>query len=91
MKKIQNNINLILNLSESQATIAFADNGNGYNHEAYSNPNIFFELGFRASKEKGLGIGLYHIKQLVDKNGGSVAIDDKYSDGFKITITLNKM
>ena len=77
--------------SKRDEIISFADDGDVYNHETYPNTNFFFELGFRASKEKGLGIGLYHIKQLIDKNGGSVAIDGEYTDGFKITITLNKM
>lgn len=74
-----------------QASLSFADNGEGYDHEMYLDPDVFFELGFRASKEKGLGIGLYHIKNLIDSNKGSVLIDREYKNGFKIDILLNKM
>ena len=41
-------------------------------------------------KKKGFGIGLYHIKQLIDEMKGSVNIDTSYHDGFRLVVRLKK-
>ena len=42
-------------------------------------------------RKKGFGIGLYHIKQLVDEMKGSVNIDTSYHDGFRLVVRLKKV
>ncbi len=69
--------------------IAFSDNGIGLAENI--NPQSLFEWGFSSNrKKKGYGIGLYHIKQLVDEMNGTVEIDTTYRRGFKLIVRLKK-
>ena len=83
----------ILEISIAEASkyveISFADNGIGLSKDV--DPNTLFEWGFSSNrKDQGFGIGLYHIKQLVDEMRGTVGIDSTYSDGFKLIVRLRK-
>ena len=69
--------------------IAFSDNGIGLAENI--NPQSLFEWGFSSNRQKkGYGIGLYHIKQLVDEMNGTVEIDTTYRRGFKLIVRLKK-
>lgn len=69
--------------------IAFSDNGMGLAENI--DPNSLFEWGFSSNRQKkGFGIGLYHIKQLVEEMNGTVEIDTTYSQGFKLIVRLRK-
>lgn len=69
--------------------VAFTDNGMGL--ATNIDPNSLFEWGFSSNRQKkGFGIGLYHIKQLVDEMKGTVEIDTAYQQGFKLIVRLKK-
>ena len=68
--------------------LSFEDDGKGYDKSTFPDPSVFFELGFRHSDKLGSGIGLFHIRELVKKNDGSVYIDNNYENGFRICITI---
>lgn len=69
--------------------ITFSDNGIGLSENI--NPQSLFEWGFSSNrKKKGYGIGLYHIKQLVEEMNGTVEIDTTYHHGFKLIVRLKK-
>lgn len=69
--------------------IVFSDNGIGIDDSV--DPSTLFEWGFSSNaKKKGFGIGLYHIKMLVDAMKGSVKIDTSYHDGFSLIVRLRK-
>ena len=69
--------------------IVFSDNGIGL--EAGVVPSTLFEWGFSSNiKKNGFGIGLYHIKLLIDEMKGSVNIDTSYHDGFRLVVRLRK-
>lgn len=69
--------------------IVFSDNGIGLDESI--DPSTLFEWGFSSNvKKKGFGIGLYHIKQLIDEMKGSVNIDTSYHDGFRLVVRLKK-
>ena len=69
--------------------VSFADNGIGLPQN--SNVSSLFEWGFSSNRQKrGFGIGLYHIKQLVEEMKGTVRIDSSYRDGFKIIVGLKR-
>lgn len=54
-------------------------------------PKTLFEWGFSSNRQKkGFGIGLYHIKQLLDEMKGTVEIDNTYQQGFKLIVRLKK-
>lgn len=52
--------------------------------------DVFDGTGRRKGSKKGFGIGLYHIKQLVEEMKGTVTIDPTYRDGFRIVVKLRK-
>ena len=69
--------------------VAFSDNGIGLAENI--DPKSLFEWGFSSNRQKkGFGIGLYHIKQLVDEMKGTVEIDTAYRQGFKLMVRLKK-
>ena len=67
--------------------LLFGDDGNGI--KDLNLPRIF-NMGFTTTD--GAGIGLYHIKQLVEKMNGEIEVNNKVQKGvqFKITIPNNE-
>lgn len=88
LKASAENIIVKVDTNKSFAILKFTDDGNGYDHSKFPNPEIFFDLGARESRNPGYGIGLYHIKELVRKNQGEVFIDSSVEKGFCIVIKL---
>ena len=69
--------------------VSFADNGIGLPEN--TNLDALFEWGYSSNlKKTGFGIGLHHIKQLIEEMRGTVTIDTSYSNGFKIVMRLRK-
>ena len=68
---------------------SFQDDGVGLN------PNIdvktLFEYGISANAtQKGFGIGLNQIKELIEEMGGEVHINEDYVQGFEIEVSIGK-
>lgn len=69
--------------------IAFTDDGLGLDSDV--DPEMLFEWGLSSNvSKKGFGIGLYHVRQLVEEMKGSVAIDTAYQDGFRLVVKLKR-
>ena len=69
--------------------IVFEDNGIGLSQDI--DPQAIFEWGFSSNREKhGFGIGLYHVKQLIEEMKGKIEVDTSYKDGFKLSVRLKK-
>ena len=82
---------LYISLQETQkyVEIAFTDNGMGLDNDI--DVDMLFEWGVSNNvSKKGFGIGLYHIKQLVEEMKGTVAIDTSYRDGFRLVVKLKR-
>lgn len=82
---------LQITLSETSkyVEVAFSDNGIGLGKNI--DPKSLFEWGYSSNRQKkGFGIGLYHIKQLVNEMKGTVEIDSNYHQGFKLIVRLKK-
>lgn len=82
---------LHIEISETKKNVevAFVDNGIGLDEDV--NPESLFEWGFSSNlQKKGFGIGLYHIKQLMEEMKGAVYIDMACQNGFKIIVRLSK-
>lgn len=74
---------------QNYVEVAFADDGMGL--ESDIDVDMLFEWGLSNNiSKKGFGIGLYHIKQLVEEMKGTVAIDSTYQDGFRLVIRLKR-
>ena len=94
-------LNLILNAVESvgrdgainietrseagKASISVKDNGCGMTTE-FMTEHLF--KPFRTTKGKGLGIGLYQCKQIIEAHGGTITVASAPGQGTTFTITL---
>jgi PAS domain S-box-containing protein len=69
-----------------RADISFADNGIGISND---NLNRVFEMFFRATEQSdGSGIGLYIVKNAVEKLGGQISLSSKQGEGTRFNIVL---
>lgn len=82
-------LRIILSETNKYVEISFEDNGIGITKNI--NPDSLFELGFSSNRQKkGFGIGLYHVKQLVEEMKGTVDIDTTFKKGFKLIMRLKR-
>jgi PAS domain S-box-containing protein len=79
-------IRIEVNAGEKEIEIIFADNGIGI--EKHNLAKIF-EMFYRATEQSdGSGIGLYIVKNAVDKLGGSISVHSEVGVGTTFTIIL---
>jgi PAS domain S-box-containing protein len=73
-------------ITEKEAVIIFEDNGIGIN-EAYLDK--IFNMFYRATeKSDGSGLGLYIVKEVIDKLHGTISVTSKINEGTKFTIHI---
>ncbi|MBL7874140.1 MAG: HAMP domain-containing histidine kinase, partial [Cyclobacteriaceae bacterium] len=69
-----------------QANIVFTDNGIGISEE---NLSKIFEMFYRASEQsEGSGLGLYIVKNAVEKLGGHLNVSSRLNEGTTFEIVL---
>lgn len=76
--------------SEKELEITMTDNGRGLD-KTITEPNRIFEKGF--STTTGSGLGLYHVKFILDEMGGGIKVgqvDQNGHTGLKFNIRLRK-
>lgn len=84
--RVQSEVNIRVHVDHSRAEITFADNGIGIDE---SNLNRIFEMFYRATEQSdGSGIGLYIVKNAVDKLGGQINVSSKMGLGTRFNIIL---
>ena len=84
-------LKIIIETDEEQALISIEDNGIGISKEHISK---VFNMFYRASDDsKGSGIGLYIVKEIVDKLKGTITVASDLGKGtiFQITIPNHKI
>jgi PAS domain S-box-containing protein len=75
-----------VHIDNIRTDISFADNGIGITQE---NLNRIFEMFFRATDQSdGSGIGLYIVKNAVEKLGGQINVASKQGEGTRFNIVL---
>ncbi|MDL5050957.1 PAS domain-containing sensor histidine kinase [Oscillatoria amoena NRMC-F 0135] len=88
--KKQSYIHIEITTNAESARMRFSDNGIGIAREYHNN---LFKMFFRASAEsKGSGLGLYIVKSVIEKLGGTIAVQSDLGIGtsFQIVIPNNK-
>lgn len=79
-------ITVKIHIDNLRADISFADNGIGITEQ---NLNRIFEMFFRATEQSdGSGIGLYIVKNAVEKLGGQITVASKHREGTRFNIVL---
>ncbi len=80
------NISIHINVSPTQCLISFGDNGIGIDK---NNLDRIFEMFYRASgQSEGSGLGLYIVKNAVERIGGSIRVVSELNKGTVFTIEL---
>ena len=80
-KKILINIDFII--LDNKLRIEFYDNGKGLDRNIDDELEVFSQ-GFTTTK--GSGLGLYHVKQMLNKYNFDISVDKDYMTGFKLVI-----
>jgi PAS domain S-box-containing protein len=79
-------IKIRVNVDHMRAEISFIDNGIGIDE---SNLAKIFEMFYRATEQSdGSGIGLYIVRNAVDKLGGQINVASRLGQGTRFTIIL---
>lgn len=79
-------ITIVIASDEGQCSIVFQDNGIGIDKVSLEK---IFEMFYRASDQsEGSGLGLYIVKNAVDKLGGKVSVESELGRGTTFKITL---
>jgi PAS domain S-box-containing protein len=86
MQGIQSEVNIRVHVDHLRAEVIFADNGIGIDE---TNLAKIFEMFYRATEQSdGSGIGLYIVKNAVDKLGGQINVSSKLRQGTRFSIVL---
>ena len=73
-------------MCNSPGNISFSDNGIGIDENDLTK---IFEMFYRATEQSdGSGIGLYIVKNAVDKLGGKISVASKFGHGTRFSIIL---
>lgn len=79
-------INIKIHIDHLRADISFADNGIGIPEESLTR---IYEMFYRATEQSdGSGIGLYIVKNAVEKLGGQISVASKLGEGTRFNILL---
>lgn len=86
-EEMEPKINIAVKVNANKALISISDNGIGILHEHLDQ---IFKLFFRAknTKRTGTGIGLYIVKEALNKIGGAIAVRSKVGEGTQFDITI---
>jgi two-component system sensor histidine kinase ChiS len=79
-------LKIVVNASDKQAQIEVIDNGQGIDEQHLEN---IFTMFYRANDDlAGSGLGLYIVKEAVDKLNGTIALESEINKGTKFTIVI---
>jgi PAS domain S-box-containing protein len=85
-KNKQSHIEISVQTLGDRALIRFSDNGIGIPTEFQEK---IFKMFFRATADsKGSGLGLYIVKSVIDKLGGTICVKSEVGEGTEITIEI---
>lgn len=88
-KKTNPFVKISVEVADNHAEIVIKDNGIGIDAEYEKD---VFEMFFRATHENaGSGIGLYVVKEAVNKMGGSINVESTKGEGSVFTLSLPEM
>jgi signal transduction histidine kinase len=80
-------ISISSNRKDDKVLLTFSDNAEGIDLENYGH-RLFTPFTRFNNEQEGRGIGLYIIKKMVERNGGSIKIESKLNCGTTFTLEL---
>lgn len=86
LENVLSEINIKITIDHLRAEIIFSDNGIGISD---ANLSKIFEMFYRATEQSdGSGIGLYIVKNAVEKLGGQIYVASRVGQGTRFNIIL---
>lgn len=85
VNKEQKEVTISIDDQEDILAIMISDNGVGMSEETIEH---IFEHGFSTKEKNNRGIGLYLIKEIVDKGNGTIVVNSKVNIGTTFIITF---
>jgi PAS domain S-box-containing protein len=86
LDQVASEIGIKISIDHLRAEIAFSDNGIGIDEK---NLAKVFEMFYRATEQSdGSGIGLYIVKNAIDKLGGQISVASRLGQGTRFNIIL---
>lgn len=86
LKKADPYLMVSVSCKDGHAEIRVRDNGEGIPAEAQAK---IFNMFFRASgKGHGSGLGLYIVKEAIEKIGGKIAVNSQFDEGTEFVVNL---
>ncbi len=83
-------IDITTHLKKDYTLLTVSDNGVGIDLKKYGDKLFLPFQQIKAEKNKGTGIGLYLIKEIVEKNGGYINIESTPGEGTKFNCYLRE-
>lgn len=84
-----NLLSINIKILKTKVSLIFEDNGIGISEEYLGK---VFDMFYRASEQSdGSGLGMYIVKQCIDRLGGTIDIESELGEGTKITIEIPLM
>jgi signal transduction histidine kinase len=75
-----------VNVTPETCTLVFTDNGKGISED---NQRRVFDMFYRGTTERsGSGLGLYIVKEMTERIGGSIQLQSELGSGTSLTLTL---
>ncbi|MEO0330450.1 MAG: HAMP domain-containing sensor histidine kinase, partial [Bacteroidota bacterium] len=88
-ESIESYVKVKIDINEREAVVQIEDNGTGI---ASEHRDKIFDMFYRADDHKpGSGLGLYIVKETVDKLQGSVKLDSEQDQGTTFTLYLPQL
>jgi putative PEP-CTERM system histidine kinase len=81
----QGTVTVTLTEEHGRAVISVADTGCGMSND-YRERHLFSL--FHSTKQDGWGVGLYHTKQIIERQAGTIHVDSVEGRGTTFTVTL---
>ncbi|WP_395054846.1 ATP-binding protein [Flavobacterium sp.] len=75
-----------LRQEENSVILSFKDNGDGVKENVVNN---IFDFGFSTSR-RGSGLGLYHVKEIIEKLKSKIEVNNKLKKGVEFLISFKK-
>ena len=86
-KYAKTDIRISIKEKDTFVQVSFSDMGSGIPDEDMPFITDKFYRGKNCGNENGSGLGLYIVKYIAEKSGGSVELQNMYP-GLKVTVTL---
>jgi signal transduction histidine kinase len=84
--EVDSYLRITIDVRDSQATLEFADNGIGIRKE---HQDKIFDMFYRATdRSQGSGLGMYIVRQAIEKVEGTISVKSTYGSGTSIRISV---